>query len=117
MMRDVLYKCQANTEQKSKCNYDKPVLYMEFAKNMYSTQKNKNEMILGNKCRKFYLKNIHFNMREKQEPDFPTIKDITRYELVQKCKPSSYLLLKQEPEINDKILNILDDFLEKLNIL
>lgn len=34
-MRDVLYKCQANTEQKSKCNYDKPVLYMEFAKNMY----------------------------------------------------------------------------------
>lgn len=153
MMRDVLYKCQANTEQKSKCNcekerfcdgfcenhcsryfqslavidfseiqkyisnYDKPVLYMEFAKNMYSTHKNKNEMISGNKCRKFYLKNIHFNMREKQEPDFPTIKDITRYELVQKCKPSSYLLLKQEPEINDKILNILDDFLEKLNIL
>ena len=35
IMRDVLYKCQANTEQKSKCNYDKPVLYMEFAKNMY----------------------------------------------------------------------------------
>lgn len=55
-------------------------------------------------------------MREKQEPDFPTIKDITRYELVQKCKPSSYLLLKQEPEIDNKILNILDEFLEKLNL-
>ncbi len=87
---------------------------MEFGKNMYSTQKNKKEIILGDKCRKFYLKNIHFNMREKLEPDFPTIKDITRYELVQKCQPNPYLLLKQEPEIDDKILNILEEFLENL---
>ncbi len=46
-----------------------------------------------------------------------SLQKICIYELVQKCKPSSYLLLKQEPEINDKILNILDDFWEKLNIL
>ena len=44
----------------------------------------------------------------------PTLKDITRYELIQKCKPESYLLLKQKPEISDKILKILDKFLEEI---
>lgn len=152
MMRDTLFRCQSDMEQKCKCNcekerfcdgfcekhcskyfqslaaidfseiqkcianYSSPMLYIELEKNMYSTPKNKNEIIWGNRCKNFYLKNIHFNMREKQEPDFPTVKDITRYELVQKCKPKAYLLLKQEPEIDDKVLNILNEFLEKLDI-
>ena len=70
--------------------YKNPILYMEFSKNMFLKEKDNGIEFQNSFLEKYIIPDVHFNMREKKGQDFPTIKDITRYELVQKCRNNSF---------------------------